>query len=343
MERPYTISDVAKKLGVSKSTVSRALNNSPEISDATKERIRKVAQALNYEPNHIARSLTTKKTWTVGVLLEDISNSFFTEVAKGIETVMNQAGYMMLLTSSDFNAENEYSLTKNLIRNRVDGMLITPISSESITIELLKQRKVPFFIMNAQSEDDTVSWIDTDNFKGGYLAAKYLLELGHRRFMFVRSMILFGNRQRYAGFEKAIAEYGLDMRDNVILGDAVNSKAGYEVVRAYLKKHGKKNLPSAILTTNDATAIGVMECLLEHEIRIPEDVSIIGYDDINIAALIRVPLTTIHQPKFKMGELAARKLLERLSGEGQGKAEHIVLEPRLFVRKSCKEYKERRA
>lgn len=338
MSKSPTMNDVARIAGVAKSTVSRALNDSPRIREQTKDRIKAIVRELNYEPNYIARSLTKRKTHTIGVILEDILNPFFTEVAKGIETVLKKHGYAMLLTSSGYIYEDEVELTRTLLRSKVDGVLITPVHSNSLSIDLLKMRKIPFFIMNGKSEDKEVSWVDSDNLEGGYLATQYLLKLGHRRFMNLHSTSLQGSRDRFAGFKRAIEEKSLRLSDQILLGDATSRKEGYELVSGFLREHGAKELPSAIMAVNDAVAIGAMESLLEHDVRIPEEVSIIGYDDIYIAGFIRVPLTTVHQSKFRMGEIAASGLIEMINRREESSGHHFLIRPRLIVRESCKEY-----
>jgi len=194
------------------------------------------------------------------------------------------------------------------------------------------------YYMNNKSQDGDVSWIDSDNYEGGYIATKYLLELGHRRFLCIRSMQLRGTRDRFMGFKKALEEYKINLSDQVVLGDARSIIDGHRIIKNFIKKNGKQSLPSAIITVNDAVAIGAMEALLESRINVPDDVSIIGYDDINIAALVRVPLTTVHQSKFKMGEIAATQLIDKIERMEEGIARQFLVKPKLIIRKSCKEY-----
>jgi len=338
MAETPTLDDVARAAGVAKSTVSRALSDSPRLREETKSRIRAIVADLNYEPNYIARSLTQRRTHSIGVILEDILNPFFTEVAKGIEIVLKKHGYIMLLTSSGFVSEEEEELTRTLLRNKVDGVLITPVDSDSPSIRMLKGRRVPFFIMNGKSGDPDVSWVDSDNLEGGRLAAEYLLKLGHRRFLNLSSQSLQGCRDRFEGFRQAIEARGLRLEDQLILGDAESRQDGHDLMTRFLSDRGAGALPPALVAVNDAVAIGAMESLLEHGVRIPEDVSVIGYDDIYLAGLLRVPLTTVHQSKFKMGEIAASGLIDRLSRSDGGQGHHFLIKPRLVVRGSCREY-----
>jgi len=335
MNRIPTIDDVARVAGVSKSTVSRVLNNTAKISIGTRRRVLEVAKRLQYEPNNIARSLTKKKTFTIGVILEDILNPFFSEVAKGIEIALQKKKYSMLLTSTDFDSENEIKLTKMLVRYKVDGILITPVGTESESIVFLKEMGIPFFMLNCSSPDKDVNWIETDNVEGAKIATEYLLDLGHRHFMCLRQMAIDGSRKRFESFEKAIDEAGIKIKDQVIIGDVRSRIEGYEAVDRFIRTSGKDALPTAVIAVNDAVAIGAMEALFENEVRVPEDVSIIGYDDIYIAGLVRVPLTTIHQSKFRMGEIAASQLIDKIERKEHGIARQFLVKPKLIVRKSC--------
>ena len=335
MNRLPTLEDVARKAGVSKSTVSRVLNNSAKISEETRGRVLNAANELNYEPNIIARSLSKNKTFTIGVILEDILNPFFSAVAKGIETALKASGYSMILTSSDFDYENEMKLTRMLIQYKVDGILLTPVNHDGETVSFLKERGIPFFIMNSRSEDKEVSWIDSDNYQGGLMATRHLLSLGHSKFLCLRHMAIDGSRLRFEGFKAAITEAGLSMSDQIILGDAHSRRDGYELTGRFIDENGPGAMPSAVIAVNDTVAIGVIEALLERDLQIPEHVSVIGYDDINISSLIRVPLTTIYQPKFRMGEIAASQLVDKIERAERGVARQFLIQPKLVERESC--------
>jgi LacI family transcriptional regulator len=337
MKRAATIEDIAQKTGVSKSTVSRALSGSTRISAATRRRIVTAAGKLNYEPNYLARSLSRSRTLSIGVILEDIMNPFFTEVAKGIETALGAGGYSMLLTSSGYVPEAELELTRTLLRNRVDGMLITPVAMDSASIRLLLERKVPFFVMNEKSEGGDFNWIDSDNLAGGYLAAEHLLKLGHRRFLILRNMALHGTRDRFEGIRRALDDRKIPLADQVILDGAATRQDGRLLVDKFVTANGRDNMPSAVVAANDLVAIGVLESLFALGIRVPQEVSIIGYDDIYIAGLLRVPLTTVHQAKYRMGQIAAAGLLEMLDGRQEPGGRQVLIAPKLVIRESCKE------
>ncbi len=337
MTRASTIDDIARKLGVSKSTVSRGLAGSSRISAETRRRILSTAKSLHYEPNYLARGLSKRKTLAVGVILEDIMNPFFTEVAKGIQTVLAARGYTMLLTSSGYVPKTELELARTMLRYKVDGVLITPMAADSEAVRLLRSRHVPFFMMNEKTDDGDVNWIDSDNLAGGALAAEHLLGLGHRRFLVLRNDALHGTADRFEGLRAALAGRGLPMADQVVLDGAVSRQDGAELVAGFLRRGGSRPLPTAVVACNDMVAIGAMESLLQRGIRVPEDVSVIGYDDIYMDTFLRVPLTTVHQAKFRMGQIAASGLLAALDGTEAPGGRQFLIKPRLVIRQSCGE------
>lgn len=267
-------------------------------------------------------------------------NPFYTEVAKGIETVLSKAGYTLLLASSGYVQETELEATRTLLRNRVDGILITPVSMESPAVELLGARKLPFFVMNEKSTDPNLNWIDSDNKAGGYMAAEHLLKLGHRRFVILRNQTLHGTRDRFEGIRKALSDRRIPLSDQTILDGAATREEGKRLVNELVASVGRTRLPTALIATNDLVAIGALESLLAHGISVPGRVSVIGYDDIYLAGLVRVPLTTVHQAKYRMGQIAATGLLKMLDGTQPPRGQQFLIKPRLIVRDSCKQRKQ---
>jgi LacI family transcriptional regulator len=335
-KKNYTINDVAKMIGYSKATVSRAMNNSKEINSKTKNKILKLIKEINYEPNNIARSLSKKRTKTIGVILEDILNPFYSEVAKEIEITLRKHGLLMYLVSSDWIYEEEIRITKALIGNKVDGILITPIKEDSEALKLLKQREVPFIVMNYKPKDKNISWITSDNIQGGYMATKHLIDLGHRNIMHLKGHDHQTTKDRLVGFKKAIKEKkSLGIKSSVV-GSAKSFEDGYKLIKKILPSIEKDNIPTGIFAVNDFVAIGAMQALLEIKLDIPDDISIIGYDDINIAGKVRVPLTTIHQSKRRMGNIATVQLLDKISKADLDVARQFLMKPYLVKRDSTK-------
>ena len=338
MEKLPTIKDVAKIANVSISTVSRVINNKSIISENTKQKILKVIKEINYEPNYIARSLSKNKTNAIGVILEDIINPFFSEIAKGIEETLQKNNYIMLLTDSEFDVEKELQITKFLLRNRVDGVIIAPINNQSASLKLLQKMNIPFFAVNCRAIIENFNWISSDNLKGSYIATQYLIKLGHKKIMYIRGADDQPSKDKYLGFKKAVLENKLNLSDQIILNEkAKNEKDGRKIIKKYLEKRNSGELPSAIFATNDDVALGVLEVLSRENIKVPEDISLMGYDDIRISGYHSISLTTVRQEKFKMGQIATQELLSKIEHNEKDIVKKLLIEPKLIIRKSCRE------
>jgi LacI family transcriptional regulator len=328
-----TIKDVAEMAEVSISTVSRVINKTAKISPKTTARVMEVIKELNYEPNNIARSLSKKKTNTIGVILEDIENPFFGKIAKGIEETLKKKNYSMFLTNTNFEEDAELRLTKLLLSNRVDGIIIAPVNEDSKSLEILGKRGIPFFLVNCRAINKKINWVSTDNIKGGYLATKHLLDLGHKRIMHIKGADDQPSKEKYKGFKNAILEKKLKVSDQVVIDSkAKTSKDGKKIIEHYIRQKGIEAIPRAIFTANDDVALGVLQIFSDKGIKVPEDISIVGYDNMNIASIIS--LTTIQQEKYKMGQVAASELLSEIESGEQYITRQLLIEPRLIIRKS---------
>ena len=334
MGHHLTMNDIARRARVSVATVSRVLAGSPKVRDETRQRVLGIVRAEQYEPSQIARSLSTRKTHTVGVVIDDIANPFFMELAKGVETVVREKGYTMLLTSSDWDEEREGELLRTLVRNRVDGALIAAVSPDSGSTPLLRRAGIPFVLMNCWSPDDSVSYVAGDSVAGGRLAAECLLQTKVRQFLCLVGVPHQSSEERAKGFAAAIhaAGRGEALR---VHRDVRTFEDGYRIVRRLLALHRIDSIETGIFTSNDFVAMGVVDALLDHRIRVPEQVSVIGYDNIGFAERYRVPLTTVDQPKQTMGELAAAELIRSIE-EHDYRGKKLMLKPRLVVRETCR-------
>ncbi|MFP3959115.1 MAG: LacI family DNA-binding transcriptional regulator [Spirochaetaceae bacterium] len=329
-----TIADIAHIAGVSTATVSRVLAGSAKVRDETRERVQRIIDDLDYEPNHLARGLTTASTSNVGVVLEDIANPFFVEVALGIESVLRPAGYSVFLTSSAWDLEKEDELVRKLVRNRVDGIILAPIEPYGETVQLLQRREVPFVLVNASSQDPGVSWVNADNFHGGRLAARALVETPSEVLISLFGFPHQTSETRREGFAHGVREYGgRDAFEYRPLEEVYNFDAGYACVPDLIARERVHEVPTGIFALNDDVALGVIAALIDHGIPVPQQVSVVGYDDIPTAKRNQVPLTTVAQPKRQMGELAARSLLSELA-EANARPRQYKLLPKLVERRS---------
>lgn len=333
MKNPVTIHDVAKASGFSKATVSRVLNNDPHVQEETRTIIREVMLKLQYEPNNIARSLSRKRTGTIGVILEDITNPFYTEIARAIETVLQRAGYSMFLTSSNWIEKRETELLKKFIQNRVDGILIVPIESEGDAVSLIRDNGIPFVLLDVRSQDEDISTVSSDNTAGGTMAMEYLLSTGVERVLIFKGFAHQSASDRLKGARSLLSSFpSLPCR---IIADTNNLADGYNNMNALIKRGEAPTPGTGIFALNDFSAMGVIKALIENGIRVPEDVQVIGYDDIFFSELFCVPLTTVKQPNYTMGEVAAQQLVDLVTGKTSSPIK-AVFKPRLVIRKSTR-------
>ena len=330
MKKRATIKDVAALAGVSAATVSRALDDRPEISSETKERVRSACAQLGYVPNAAARGLAGHATHTIGLVLPDISNPYFSGMATAIEETAAAHGYRVFLSNSLRKKDRELRAIENLVARQVDGILVNPVSPES----QLRHREVlgglPCVYLGA-NHDESPSYVMADNETGAYAAARYLIRLGHRDILFLGGRTTSRTReQRIRGFRRALAEAGLEGRElpappNVTLMRQWSYETALELL--------KGPLPDAIFAYSDMTALKVLEAAEERGVRIPEDLSMVGYDNIAFGALHRIHLTTVSQHKYQQGQIAVERLLEKINGSRAHTED--ILEPELIIRSTC--------
>ena len=330
MKKRATIKDVAALAGVSAATVSRALDDRPEISSETKERVRSACAQLGYVPNAAARGLAGHATHTIGLVLPDISNPYFSGMATAIEQTAAEHGYRVFLSNSLRKEDRELRVMENLVARQVDGILVNPVSPES----QLRHREVlgglPCVYLGA-NHDESPSYVMADNETGAYAAARYLIRLGHRDILFLGGRTTSRTReQRIRGFRRALAEAGLEGRElpappNVTLMRQWSYETALELL--------KGPLPDAIFAYSDMTALKVLEAAEERGVRIPEDLSMVGYDNIAFGALHRIHLTTVSQHKYQQGQIAVERLLEKINGSRAHTED--ILEPELIIRSTC--------
>jgi DNA-binding LacI/PurR family transcriptional regulator len=328
--REITIADVAREAGVSKSTVSRVISKPALVKKDTRDKILAIIERQGYIPNNLAQGLAGSSTRTIGVIIDELSNFFFIEIAEGIDSVISAAGYSMLLCSSRWITERESSLVRSMISSRVDGVLLAPVSEKSGAIALLETRGLPFILMNCIPRSKKISCVALDNFMGGRIAGDFINKQRKRRLILITGYEHQTIRDRVAALTESLNASVTMVRYQGIK----TMKEGYDLVPGLIKNEKILSRPSILFVTNDNVAIGIINRLGEMEIRIPEQVSVLGYDNIKTAALCRSPLTTIGQPIFDMGRIAAEELLERIKDPLRPPVRRI-LEPSLIKRESA--------
>ncbi|HKM06133.1 MAG TPA: LacI family DNA-binding transcriptional regulator [Sphaerochaeta sp.] len=324
-----TIIDIAREAGVSKATVSRVLTHPEIVSEATKIRVQGVIDKYSYIPNLFAQSLNGAPSKMIGLIIDELSNFFFIEIAEGIDSILGPQYYTMHLLSSRWVMERENELVKSLINSCVDGVLLAPVKPDSPAIKTLQNSQIPFIVMNCIPDDETVSYVACDNIKGGTLAAQFINENRPEQVILITGFDDQSKQHRVEGFTATIHN-----EIPYFHYEAINTfEQGSHLVDQILLPKGLKHKKTTLFVTNDNVAIGVMNRLLECGIKIPEQVSIIGYDDIRLANLCRVPLTTISQSSNLMGSIAARELLN-LIDKGNNSCYKYLIEPSLVIRES---------
>lgn len=328
-----TIVDIAKKSNVSIATVSRVINNKSEgVSVSTRKRILDVIDECGYKPNAMARGLVTKKTKTIGLIIPDITNPFFPEIARGAEDGASTKGYNVFLCNSDDSIEKENEYISALKEKCVDGIILTTsASSNQEHVLSLMNSDLPIIIIDEglDSMDTDIPGVFVDNFEGGYLAAKHLIDLGHKKIACITGPLnLKDDRDRLEGYKKALMDAKINIDSSIILQGNYKIAGGVENTKKLLDKD-----ITAIFACNDLMAYGSYQVLKSAGYKIPDDISIVGFDDVQLSAMLDPALTTIKQPAYEMGLESAKMIIKLIEGKNIRK-KIIKFKPNLVVRKS---------
>lgn len=326
-----SIFDVAKKSGLSVVTVSRVLNNSTSVREKNRLKVLEAMKELDYHPNAAARSLARGKTRIIGLIVTTLQDSFLDEVVREITDALEAQGYYVALSvSSDIQDKEHYLIQEE----RVDGLIILSPLNEGPYVTELKKRKIPFVLIDNQMDIPSVSSVIVDNYKGGYDATKYLLDLGHTKVAHLRGPELFlSAKEREKGFIQALKDAGL--RPFAIEQGEFGIPEGYRMARKWIQEG---TLPTAIFAGDDYMAIGAINAFMEAGIRVPDEISIVGYDDQFLAAELRPHLTTIRQPSRRIGLTAVDMIMKQINGTLK-RSMTVKLEPELVIRDSTESYK----
>lgn len=330
-----TMKDIAKLAGVSTSTVSHVINKTRFVSEEISERVNNAAKELNYyAPSALARSLKVNRTKTIGMLVTTSTNPFFGEVVKGVERSCYHKGYSLILCNTEGDNERMRQSINTLLQKRVDGLILMCSSLEGERIDVFERYPdIPVVVMDWGPMLFTSDKIQDNSLRGGYLAAKYLIDCGHTEIGCITGPLIKHQAQmRYEGYKRAMNEAGLEFNANWIIESDFECEGGYQ---AFMKMAQRGTLPSSIFVSNDMMAMGVINAANELNIKVPEQISIIGYDDIHIAKFMSPSLTTIHQPKYRLGQAAVETLVRKLDDKST-EAQVVQLEPTLVERKSVK-------
>ena len=331
----YTISDVAQMLGVSRSTISRAMNNSPGVGEELRKKVLEFVDEIGYQPNTIARSLSKGRQSIIALIVSDIRNPFYADLTFYIQKILHNNGYMLMVLNSEYDIEREKTFIRMAIQFNFSGIFLLTAQSEEIENEL-KGIEIPIVLVNrilGSYEGDSVL---SDNFKAGYIATMHLIEQGYPEIAFVKGPeVSSASEQRFRGYQQALENYRLPFKEeNVFRGD-LKLDTGSDLAKVYISDLKKR--PKAIVISNDMMAIGFVEHCREAGVKIPEQVSVVSFDNIVFSALYDIGLTTVSQHVREMSEQASRLMLKQLKTP-QEKAERVILDPTLIVRKTTCPY-----
>jgi LacI family transcriptional regulator, repressor for deo operon, udp, cdd, tsx, nupC, and nupG len=329
-DMPVSIKDIARLAGVSHSTVSRALRKSSLIRFETAERIRQIAESQGYSPSAVARGLVTSKTEAIGVVVTSIADPFNGEVVAGIEELANEQGYTVILANSNAEPDREVAVVRSFQARRVDGILVASSRVGALHTPLLSELQIPIVLLNNQHPSAFVHSVRFDNEAGAYQAVRHLVGLGHNNIAYLGDRFgLHSDAERYAGYSRMMAEAGLNIDESLVIrGDG--KPAGARAAAQQL--FSSTAMPTAVFCYNDMTALGVLSEAAAMGIAVPEDLSVIGFDDIFFGSYLNPPLTTVRQPMKELGRRAMQLLLALLRKEETERT--ILVEGELVVRGS---------
>lgn len=324
-----TIRDVATKCGVSVATVSRVINNSELVTDETKKKVRAVIEELGFIPNTNARGLSTKSTKTIGVIVPNISNPFFGELIEGAEQAASEKGYHIIILNSGYNNEKAFKDIMVLKSRDVDGIIMSSAGIDEKTLNHLHDNNIPFVLMGPVQYKYPLNYVSVDNLEGARIAVDHLIKLGHNRIAYVAGDYdNYLNQLRFEGYKKALSSKGIPVNMNLYFENHV-----VEDVNKVVNMQEEER-PTALFAFNDYIALAYMEAFERNGIKVPDDMAIVGFDNIKIASYYSIELTTIDNRQEEFGRKGIEILLDIINNDGT-KMQQIITKPQLVVRKSC--------
>jgi LacI family transcriptional regulator len=324
--------DVAKRAGVSPSTVSHVINETRFVSQELRDRVLRAMRELNYQPSTVARSLRTKKTHVVALVIPDITNPYFPEVARGVQDVAEENEYSIILCNTDRMRGRELRFLKALRGQWVDGLILNPSEVTSRDLQDLQNAQIPVVLIGSQIDHPDLDVVMVDNIQGAYDAVSHLIDLGHHRIGLVGgSRAASSGEQRFQGYIRALTDHDISIDEEIITEGRFTREGGYESMKRLL---ALQSPPTAVFASSDVMAIGALMAIQGEGLQVPSDVSLVGFDDIAEASTTTPKLTTISQPKYQTGKVAARLLFDRVEGISPGERQKIVLSHQLVIRDS---------
>lgn len=342
-KRQATLNDIAESVGVTSMTVSRVINENGYVSAETRGKVLRAVKDMNYRRNGLARNLKRQFTETVGLVLGDISNPYSTELARAVRETLINRGFNLFICISEHSAKEDIVAFESLANHSVDGIIVATRSNEGGDKYLrgIVESHVPVVVIGRDFQHENVDFVSPDNLKGGFEATRHLIDLGHKRIGFIGANLKGGSSlKRLQGYLKALEQHNIEIDERFVTGrnEDVSEVPGYSTEEVGFE--GMKRLlslpnpPTAVFARNDFTAMGAMSAIKEAGLRIPEDIAIVGFDDISLAMRTSPPLTTVRQPMRLEGQIAAEMLLQRIEGTEKPSRRERILNCELIVRES---------
>lgn len=327
-----TIKDVAQRAGVAVSTVSRVLNQSGYVSPETASKVRAAVEQLGFRPSLPARTLVSGETRMLALMLPDISNPFFPALARGVEDRATSRGYSVMLCNTDGDPEIEARYVRLLREKWIDGMVFTSASGSGSQVKQFMENRIPVVVIDRAVKGAEVDSVTLDNIAGARLAVDHLAKVGHRAIGLIAGPKVSTSLDRTEGYRRALVAMGLPVCPEWMASGDFRFESGYEAMKRLLQARERL---TAVFAVNDLMAIGAIRAAEEAGLRVPEDLAVVGFDDIMLATLVRPALSTIRQPTYEMGASAVDLLLDRITGQRERGPRTVAFEPELIVRQSC--------
>lgn len=334
------LKDIAQHLNISVSTVSRVVNNKDRVSPETRERVSKALIELQYTPNEVARSLKSKSVNTIGVIVSDISNNFYSSVIKGIEGLAWEKGFSIIVCNSDGEAEREKEYTQLLLQKQIAGLIIATVGGNMSFFKQYSRQGIPvIFIDNLPKLNESFDYVTINNINASYELTCHLIEQGHKDIAIITgSLDETTAAERLQGWKNALSENGISIRKKWIGTGNFRQESGYKIMKSFLEKEDK---PTAILAANNFLAYGAVRAIYDSGLKIPEDISIVCFDAFDPTGLVRPQITSIIQPAEEIGRISVDIAIRKSQSKNKKVYEKVILEPKLEIKESsgCKAMK----
>jgi len=329
------LKDIARKANVSVSTVSRVINKSKYVSPELAERVNSVIKETGYMPDQIARSMVTKRTKLIGIIIPDISQRFYSILLSGIEEVTSEYDYNILICNINDNLEKEYKYLNILKTMRADGIIIMHEKFSEKVEDYLRSIDIPIVLSSVKSRNLKAISVNIDDFRASYDAVEYLIRLGHRKIAMIGGDLqdITTGKNRFAGYRQALKDYGIEYSESYFRIGNFKINDGYRAMDEILNAN-KKNRPTAVFVVSDEMALGAIDCITDRGLKVPDDISVVGFDDIDLASSVKPKLTTVHQPIREIGRMSAELLIKQLENKSISVRE-VVIDHSLVIRDSC--------